>query len=279
MENLIYKISNLNCVYSDKTPVLKIADLDIPKGKLVFVIGKSGIGKSTFLETLGLMNNTIGTNKDLSFQFFPEELDNLIELNNSWEKSNYELSQLRKKYFSFIFQSTNLMPNFTAGENMMISLLLGGMSTEDAKQEVLEIMTRLDLAPEVFDKKITELSGGQRQRLAFVRAITANFQVLFGDEPTGNLDKKTAFELMNVLKKIITEKNKTGIIVSHDLLLTLEFADLILPITPIEDQTMSNMGEILNEHLIWKSSDRWLKNNGELVKDPFNYLNTFLGVI
>lgn len=275
MTQPVFKIENLKCEYIPDKPVLDLEQLEIPRGKLIFVIGKSGIGKSTFIETLGLMNQTIVSEEDTSMRFFPSG-DDGIELKDSWELPNEQLSKFRRDYFSFIFQNTNLMPNFTSGENMMMNLLIKGIPIEKAKLEVLKVMDKLSLDEEVFDKKITELSGGQKQRLAFVRAITSEFTVLFGDEPTGNLDENTANELMGVLKQLIVEDNRTGIIVSHDLKLAKAFADLIIPITVEEKEIDAVVGKIDASNIITRKHDNWCKGNGEIITDPVEHLSQFL---
>jgi ABC-type lipoprotein export system ATPase subunit len=276
MEDLrsVFNINNLCCAYSSKLPVLQIDSLQIPSGQLIFVIGKSGIGKSTFIETLGLMNNTIVSEPGTSIVFTPGEKEE-FELKDSWSLPNSRLASFRKHHFSFIFQSTNLMPNFTAGENMMVSLLIKGEKEEFAKKEVLRVMDRLSLGKDIFNKKITQISGGQRQRLAFVRAITADFSVLFGDEPTGNLDEHTSEELMGLLKELAIEKGKTGIIVSHDLYLAERFADMIIPITAITEENRI-VGEILEDNIVIKKKNGIWENKNSEVEEISSFLNQFL---
>ncbi len=268
----VFNIANLTCSYLVNQPVLKIDELSIEKGKLVFILGVSGIGKSTFIETLGLMNQTIVNTPETKLSFYPKETP--IEIKDSWAKSNDELAFFRNEHFSFIFQNTNLMPNFTAGENMCISQLIKGKSISEAKPKVLEIMEELNLPIEVFDKKITELSGGQRQRLAFVRAITADFSVLFGDEPTGNLDQETAFRLMTMLKENLQKNQSTGIIVSHDIDLSLAFADQIILLTPHETL---NYGIVDLEKIIYRTNNKFHNYDKSPILDPkqliYNTLN------
>lgn len=272
----VFKIKNLQCAYKTNPPVLRLDALEIPRAKLIFIIGKSGIGKSTFIETLGLMNKTILAEEKTSILFFPKANDESIELKNSWSLLNAERANFRKNHFSFIFQNTNLMPNFSAGENMMISLLVKGVSKAQAAKEVKKVMAKLSLESSVFDKKITELSGGQRQRLAFVRAITRDFTVLYGDEPTGNLDETTANELMQTLKDLIQAQQKTGIIVSHNLPLACKFADLIIPISMQETKNGQMKGSIKSENILHNNSGVLQKSNGEVISKPEVYLNQFL---
>lgn len=276
--NNIFEIEQLRCEYIPGMPALHIKQLEIPRNKLVFVIGKSGMGKSTFIETLGLMNKTIAKLPETSLVFSPME-ETRLEMKDSWNLSNDKLSDFRKTYFSFIFQNTNLMPNFSSGENMMVSLLIEGVPYDEAKKEVLEVMDRLSLSRSLFDKRVTEISGGQRQRLAFVRAVTANFTVLFGDEPTGNLDRNTSEELMSIFKELIIRKGKTGIIVSHDLILADKFADVIIPITSKEVATGAICGGVEPENIILRKDGEWETSNGEKLDDTGAYLNRFLSNI
>lgn len=249
--------------------------LNIPAGKLVFVIGKSGIGKSTFIESLGLMNNTIldKPNTHIGFHYAAKKS---IDLSAAWKLHNDALSDLRKQYFSFVFQNTNLMPNFTAGENMMTSLLIQGKPVEMAKPIVLEVMRRLSLTEDIFDRKTTELSGGQRQRLAFVRAVISDFVVLFGDEPTGNLDEKTAADLMTVLKNLVQEEGKTAIIVSHDLKLAQNFADVIIPLTPVFDKNGIMRGEVKESNIAGNQDGFWTHPDGQRINDPVTFFAKYL---
>ncbi len=272
----IFEIENLICAYTSGKPVLSIEKLDIPKGKLIFVIGMSGIGKSTLIETLGLMNRTICQQPSLSIKYTPNGSKTPKEIKNFWDLANADLSAFRRENFSFIFQNTNLMPNFSAGENMMFSLLLQKKSVAESKENVLQVMKMLSLEPHIFDKGITELSGGQLQRLAFVRAVTSEFQVLFGDEPTGNLDEKTAGELMVILKNILESGNKTGIIVSHNLDLALKFADAIIPITEKIDTDSSWIGEIKQSNIIEKKGEKWFLRNETVCANPRKHINGFL---
>lgn len=267
-----FEIRQLNCSYKAGKVVLKINHLNIPSGKLVFVLGVSGVGKSTFIETLGLMNRTILAADNTIVKFNVAKENKSYELKDYWSKGNQVLSEFRSQYFSFIFQNTNLMPNFTAGENMCISQLMKGMSLEEAKKTILQAMQRVNLPPEVFDKRIMDLSGGQRQRLAFVRAITADFEVLFGDEPTGNLDKDTAFRLMTMLKNGLD--NRTAIIVSHDIELALAFADEIVVLTLGSEPNKPEVtyGEVLKSNIYQRKGQHLINGNGNIIDNPNDLL-------
>ncbi len=251
--NVQFSIEQLRCQYNDK-PVLHIDSLVIPRNKLVFILGASGVGKSTLIETLGLMNNTIDATSNSKVMAHAIN-DDLINLKEVWNRDDKHISETRRRLFSFIFQSTNLMPNFTAGENMSINLLINGKGFLEVKPKILSIMEKLDLDEELFDKDVSKLSGGQRQRVAFVRAILGNYEVLFGDEPTGNLDQRTAFTLMEILKTYLVDK--TGIIVSHDINLALNFADIIIVLSKKCNGDTNTFGYLKEEDVYFKNETEW----------------------
>ena len=144
-----------------------------------------------------------------------------------------DIATLRKQHFSFNFQYTNLMENFSAYENVCLSRMIQDqVPLHLAAQEVKPLMDEVRLPKkEVTPETLAvNLSGGQRQRLAFVRALNTHFSVIFGDEPTGNLDEKNANDLMDILRENISEK-QAAIIVSHDIDLAIEHADRIVVIT------------------------------------------------
>jgi ABC-type lipoprotein export system ATPase subunit len=225
----LYSISSLKCSYDQgKHVVLEIDNLEIPSGKTVFIIGASGIGKSTILEALGMMTYTLHNPGEASFVFqdpVKEEKVNLAEL---WKKKDRVLSGFRNKHFSFIFQNTNLMNNLSAHENVHITQLIQGKTSAEARKRTMEIMNLIGLSDVKENQQINTLSGGQRQRLAFCRAIAPDFTVLFGDEPTGNLDLNNAHNLMDVLKKTLHEKGRSAVIVSHDIDLAIKYGDIIV---------------------------------------------------
>ena len=232
----LFEISHLRCSYDknyregQSRVVLEIEHLPIPRGKKIFIVGESGIGKSTILETLGMMNNTIVSDSDTHFVFFDNE-GSEVDLKGMWNKNDRVLSDFRLKHYSFIFQSTNLMKNFTAFENIAFTRMLQGFSRFSSFQRTKKVLE--DLGLEHVDEKrmAQELSGGQQQRLAFARAILPDFTVLFGDEPTGNLDAENAVRVMEILdSKLKEHEGATAIIVSHDMHLAVTFADVIIKI-------------------------------------------------
>lgn len=237
----LYSIDKLRCSYDKhyyegkSKVVLEIEHLDLPRGKKVFIVGESGIGKSTILETLGMMNNTIVPDEQARFIFYESD-GTKLDLKSIWLGGDKKLSEFRKKNFSFIFQNTNLMRNFTAYENIAFTRMLQGYSQYSCFQRTKQVLEDLGLEHVDETRMAQELSGGQQQRLAFARAILPDFTVLFGDEPTGNLDPENANRVMAILsEKLDAQKSVTGeaasaIIVSHDMHLAIKYADIIIKI-------------------------------------------------
>jgi putative ABC transport system ATP-binding protein len=144
MDNPLFIIKNLACAYKNGNDVLRINDLVIPRNRFVVLVGKSGSGKSTFLETLGLMNKTITSGDVL---FFPSNDGHSVSLKQQWESSNKnKIASIRRKYFSFIFQNTNLMQNFTAHENACLSQMILGIPFDTAMNNVKHTMSMMDLS-------------------------------------------------------------------------------------------------------------------------------------
>lgn len=275
MEKL-FEIKNLKCSYDKpfkeglSKVVLHINDMVFPKGKKIFIVGESGIGKSTILEVLGLMNNTIVPCADSKFVFYGDD-QTPIDLIEMWKRNkDKELSDFRKKHFNFIFQSTNLMRNFTAYENISITRMLQGFSQEESFDRASKVLEDLGLPHISKDRMAQELSGGQQQRLAFARAIIPEFTVLFGDEPTGNLDGENAAKAMELLSNKLEEyKGSSAIIVSHDMHLAVTFGDVIIKISKVEHTRNSNDDEITFYGLInsdsayYPSEDKSVWTNGK----------------
>ena len=232
----LYEIKNLRCSYDKcyqegkSKVVLEINHLVIPKGKKIFIVGESGIGKSTILETLGLMNNTLVMENNSQYIFYRDS--QIIDLAALWQKrSENALADFRLKHYSFIFQSTNLMKNFTAFENIAFTRMLQGYTKYSSFKRTRKVLADLGLEHIDEERMAQELSGGQQQRLAFARAILPDFTVLFGDEPTGNLDAENAVRVMQILsEKLNEQEGASAIIVSHDMRLAMTFADVIIKI-------------------------------------------------
>jgi ABC-type lipoprotein export system ATPase subunit len=270
----IYELENIECRYSKSNrTVLKIESLTIKQGEVVFFIGASGVGKSTILETLGLMNKTVVPNANSKFDFITSEGNrtNLIQL---WQKGDKALSRFRRKHLSFIFQQTNLFPYLTVHQNANIVQVIQGKDYVDANQATKLVFKKLTLD---FGKeqspKVTNISGGQRQRVAFARAISTSYDVLFADEPTGNLDWYNADNLMGILQRSIKENNKTAIIVSHDITLALNYATSIVLIEKMLDTTNDNtFGLIGNKQIFKKNGDGWNNEVSNLTRESLEQM-------
>jgi len=276
MNNPLFIIKDLSCSYKRGPEVLSIKNLEIPRNKFVVLIGRSGSGKSTLLETLGLMNNTI-TQGDVLF--FPDPEAGPISFMKLWNQNKAsELASVRRESFSFIFQNTNLMPNFTAYENACLSQMIQGKPYVEAVGKVRSMMSQMGLGNVPEWKQASELSGGQRQRLAFVRAITSSFRVLFGDEPTGNLDEFNSDELMMQLHANMNENERSVIIVSHNILLSVKYADIIIVLEKPRNSTECVVIE--NRHIYHMDSgmDKWRNDKGIEVEEIISTLQSILHI-
>lgn len=236
---MIYAINNLKCSYDGSGDLIHINNLMIEEGKIYFILGKSGVGKSTLIEALGLMNDTIHADSDCKLNIE----GTFHELYKLWEYPSKVLARIRSKYFSFLFQSPNLLDYYTAGENMAFPLLMAGVSLEESKKIIKKLIHEFELPENTFEKNVTHLSGGQKQRVAFIRAMVGNYKLLIADEPTGNLDDETGDKLFSTLRHNIISTNKTAIIVSHDTVLAHKYADHIYVIN--ENKSGANSGELV----------------------------------
>ena len=200
---MLIQAKGLSKIYGNgenQVVALDKANLTIAPGDFISIIGPSGSGKSTLLHLLsGLDHPTSG-----SLTYDGQEIYTL---------SDKELSAFRRRQMGFIFQQFNLLPVLTARENILMPLLLDKKQPDegylDQLAELLGLRDRLDHLPH-------ELSGGQQQRVAIARALIAQPEVIFADEPTGNLDSKSGGEVMELLKGIRERMGKTLVIITHD---------------------------------------------------------------
>lgn len=184
-----------------KTRVLKNISLKVIQGEFVSIMGQSGSGKSTLLYILG------GLDVPTSGSVLMNGMD-ISKLNDE------KMSRIRRQNIGFVFQFYNLIPNLNVEENIMLPLLLDGKKMRDYKKPLKDILEVVGLS----DKRghtPRELSGGQQQRVAIARALIGNSEILFADEPTGNLDSHTGAEIMSLLKRINKERGQTIIMVTH----------------------------------------------------------------
>ena len=182
--------------------VLKGINLIIYKGEVVSVVGPSGAGKTTLLQIMGTLDKADSGSVVI----------NGIELGNLKEK---ELSTFRNNQIGFVFQFHQLLPEFTALENVMIPALIGGMSPDKAMKKAKETLAFLGLA-ERASHKPAELSGGEKQRVAVARALINDPAVIFADEPSGSLDSKNKEELHQLFFDLRDKLGQTFVIVTHD---------------------------------------------------------------
>ncbi|HGH0388714.1 TPA: ABC transporter ATP-binding protein [Clostridioides difficile] len=200
---MIIKAKQLSKIYgsnNNKVIALNNVNLEINSGEFVSVIGPSGSGKSTLLHILsGLDNPTSG--------------QVLLDDKDIYKHTEKELSALRRKSFGFVFQQFNLLPVLTASENISMPVLLDKKQPD--KDYLNEISSLLGIADRL-NHLPHELSGGQQQRVAIARALIAKPDIIFADEPTGNLDSKSGSEVMNLLIKTSKQFGKTLVIITHD---------------------------------------------------------------
>lgn len=216
--NPIIQIDNIRKVYrmgDEKILALNNINYNIEKGKIYCLLGTSGSGKSTLLNLLaGLEKPTKG-----SIVFNSHHLESMSEK---------DLALFRKKYIGFVFQSYNLLPTLTALENVTLPLIFSRIPKKVRNKKANEMLKAVGLADRK-NHKPSEMSGGQQQRVSIARAFINNPQVVFADEPTGNLDTKTSLEMMDLITGIARENNQTLIIVTHDMEIS-DYADEIIHI-------------------------------------------------
>lgn len=195
---------NLNKFYGN-LHVLKNVSLQIQKAEIVSIVGESGAGKSTLLQIISSLDNP-------SQDYSPKiSIDN-TEITTLTDR---ELSQFRNKNIGFIFQFHQLLPEFTALENVTIPALIAKQSKQKAQEKAQELLEYLNLKHRLYHKP-NALSGGEQQRVAVARALINNPKVIFADEPSGNLDSKNATELHQLFFDLRQKFDMTFVIVTHN---------------------------------------------------------------
>lgn len=198
------KAKNIHKHY-DKLHVLKGVDIEINKGEIVSIVGASGAGKTTLLQILGTLDKAdTNTGTSLEINGTP-----IVGLNDK------SLSAFRNRELGFIFQFHNLLPEFTALENVCIPAFIGKKDKKETEAEAKRLLDYLGLSERIHHKP-GALSGGEQQRVAVARALINKPAVLFADEPSGNLDTASAEHLHNLFFKLRDEFNQTFVIVTHN---------------------------------------------------------------
>ncbi len=183
--------------------VLNGVNLKVERGEFVSIVGASGAGKTTLLQILGSLDTPTAGSVSI----------NGVSFGNLNER---EISEFRNKHIGFVFQFHQLLPEFTAVENIMIPALIAGRKSEEANQDALELLDYMNLVDRAKHKP-NELSGGERQRVAVARALINRPDVLLADEPTGSLDSKNKEELNRLFLDLKVRFNQTLIVVTHDM--------------------------------------------------------------
>ena len=193
----VLSLQNISFSY-DKTPVLRDLSYEFEKGKIYCIIGKSGAGKTTLLSLLS------GLAKPSAGEIFY----------NGKSISKIDKYTFRSRYIGVVFQSFNLITKYTALENVVLSMDVSGCKIKDKKQKALDLLDSVGLDEDEANRRVLKLSGGQQQRVAIARALSYDPDIILADEPTGNLDRDTQKEIMDIFRELASA-GKCVILVSH----------------------------------------------------------------
>ncbi len=204
MDNVdaILKIENVSYRYNDAELddyVLRNLNYEFQEGKVYAIKGKSGSGKTTLLSLIS------GLEKDY---------EGSIDFNGK-ELREIDLDNYRSKDIGIVFQSYNLLPHLTAIENIILSMNVSHLKISDKEAKAIELMKSVGLDEGQKDRRILKLSGGEQQRVAIARSLSYNPKMILADEPTGNLDKETENDILDILKNLAHNENKCVVIVTH----------------------------------------------------------------
>ncbi len=216
--NPVIEVSNLYKIFKlgkERVRALNNVSFKVNKGEFIAIVGASGSGKSTLLNMLaGLEKPTKGSIK--------------VAGENIEKYNERRLVRFRREHIGFIFQAYNLLPSLSAVENVELPLVFRGMEKEKRKKLSLNALSIVGLS-EYTNHKPNEMSGGQQQRVGIARAVVMEPEIIFADEPTGNLDSVSSREILKVLQELVHERGMTLVMVTHDNDLAL-FADRIIKI-------------------------------------------------
>jgi putative ABC transport system ATP-binding protein len=192
----VYKVGHL------EFPALRGINLKVKKGEFISIVGPSGSGKSTLLNMLGALD------RPTSGYVFIDGI-NIFSLNDN------QLAEFRNSKIGFVFQAYNLIPRATAIKNVELPMIVKGIPKAERFKRAYELLKRVGLEDKIYRKPL-ELSGGEQQRVAIARALVNQPSIVLADEPTGNIDSKAGYEIVNLLKEINSEFGTTFIIVTHN---------------------------------------------------------------
>lgn len=198
------KAQNVHKYYND-LHVLKGVDIHVKKGEIVSIVGASGAGKTTLLQLLGTLDRA-SSKEDFNITINDTNINSL---------NDKALAKFRNEHIGFIFQFHQLLPEFTALENVCLPAFIKGTKKGDAEKRAKELLDFLGLSHRYYHKP-NELSGGEQQRVAVARALINNPDLIFADEPSGNLDSESAETLHSLFFKLREEFGQTFIIVTHN---------------------------------------------------------------
>ena len=198
---MILRAENIEKSYGE-LPILKGVNLEIKQNEIVSIVGTSGAGKTTLLQILGTLDQPTSGNL-------------IIDGEDPFSLNETKLSAFRNTTLGFIFQFHQLLPEFTACENVMLPALIRGVNKKDAEEQAISLLEKVGLQDRI-NHKPSELSGGEQQRTAVCRALINKPKIIFGDEPSGNLDTQSSKELHELFFKLREEFDQTFVIVTHN---------------------------------------------------------------
>jgi len=204
--------------------ILKGINFDLKAGEIVALVGASGSGKSTFLHVAGLLEK-------------PTSGEVLINNQNVSTLPDSELTRLRRTHLGFIYQFHHLLPEFNALENVMMPLLITGVSKKQARTKAENLLEKMGLSHRL-THSTKKLSGGEQQRVAIARALVRDPMILLADEPTGNLDNETAEIVFAELMNMIRNQNLAAVIATHDLVLAQKMDRIVHVHNGIAEEVM-----------------------------------------
>lgn len=198
---MILRAENIQKSYGELS-ILKGVNLEVKQNEIVSIVGSSGAGKTTLLQILGTLDQ-------------PTSGKLIIDGEDPFSLTESKLSTFRNTSLGFIFQFHQLLPEFTACENIMLPALIKGQNKKEAKEQAISLLEKVGLQDRIKHKP-SELSGGEQQRTAVCRALMNKPKIIFGDEPSGNLDTQSSKELHELFFKLREEYNQTFVIVTHN---------------------------------------------------------------